>query len=511
MTDHLLHRNVSGLFPPSKRGEDRSRVGVEQELLTRDACDGSAVADRAGTRAVAGAPYERWVGFEPGGQLELSLPCAPLPTTWPRCWDADDRLAARGLRSRRHRCSTPLRSTPLAGGSRCSSPAARYVGMERHFDRIGPAGRRMMRQTASTQVCLDWWPGEAGREQWRLALLAGPFLAATFARSSGPGSRLATWLAVDPARTAYDDRLLRGDDPVAAYADFAADAAVFGLPGGDPTEPTSFATWARAHELDDPVVAHHLSTLFPPVRPRGRYLEVRFLDVQPDDLVAPVVAAPQPTAVRRRHPPPGPPAGAVRRPAVRRPLGAGCARHPDRLLDRGTALLRLRRRAPPGPAPTLVGAAGHPMSALFVVDPLDGLDAGIDSNVGLMAADERRGRAGVGVRARGPRPGRRTAGRPRAADRAASADRRAATTAGWSSRRGSTRSSSACSTWPTRWRWCCCGSTRRWTRATCARRTCSTSPPTRACRWSTGPAGVRELQEKLLGAAASPTCARRRW
>jgi glutamate--cysteine ligase len=130
--------------------------------------------------------------------------------------------------------------------------------MQAHFDSIGPAGRRMMRQTAGTQVCLDWWPGRAGLEQWRLLLLAGPFLAAALNRSS----RLATWLAVDPDRTGFDDRLLHGDDPVAAYADSAAGATRF---------------------VDD-----HLSTLFPPVRPRGRYLEVRFLDALPDDRVAPV-------------------------------------------------------------------------------------------------------------------------------------------------------------------------------------------------------------------------------
>ena len=99
--------------------------------------------------------------------------------------------------------------------------------MQAHFDTVGPAGRRMMRCTASTQVCLDWWPGRAGLEQWRVLNLAGPFLAAAFARSAGPGSRLATWLAVDPDRTAFDDRLLRGDDPVAAYAAFAAGATAF--------------------------------------------------------------------------------------------------------------------------------------------------------------------------------------------------------------------------------------------------------------------------------------------
>ena len=57
--------------------------------------------------------------------------------------------------------------------------------------------------------------------------------------------------------------------PVGAYADFAAGAQVF-VAGG----------------LDA-----HLTTLFPPVRPRGRYLEVRFLDVQEVDDVAAIAGA----------------------------------------------------------------------------------------------------------------------------------------------------------------------------------------------------------------------------
>jgi glutamate--cysteine ligase len=116
----------------------------------------------------------------------------------------------------------------------------------------------MMRRTASTQVCLDWWPGVAGIEQWRVLNLAGPFLAAAFARSSGPDGRLSTWLAVDPERTGFDDRLLRSPgDPAKAYAAFAAGATAF-----------------------TQTPAEHLTTLFPPVRPRTTYLEVRFLDAQ---------------------------------------------------------------------------------------------------------------------------------------------------------------------------------------------------------------------------------------
>lgn len=286
--NHVLHRAVSELFP-GPRTTRTLGVGIEHELLARDAADGAAVAVERVRRAVAGAPYRRWVGFEPGGQVELSLPCFLSVSRLARNWCS----TISGLRLDCARAGVLLDDSPVDPRPPDTVPlqltSPRYLGMQRHLDRIGPAGRRMMRHTASTQVCLDWWAGRAGWEQWRLLLLAGPFLAAAFARSSGPGSRLATWRSVDPGRTAYDDRLLRGVDPVAAYADFAAGAAVFAMPEADETdEPATFATWASTHDVDDAAVAHHLSTLFPPVRPRGRYLEVRFLDVQPDELVVPL-------------------------------------------------------------------------------------------------------------------------------------------------------------------------------------------------------------------------------
>jgi len=263
MNEH--RRSATALFP-SRRQARTTRVGVEQELLAFDATTGEAVAIERVRRAVAGTPLAGSVAFEPGGQVELNQPCEPCPASLGRaflagvgelrgrCADAGVRLEAEPVDPR------PLDRLPL----QLHSP--RYLAMQDHFDRIGPAGRRMMRQTAGTQVCLDWWPGAAGLEQWRLLLLAGPYLAAALNRSFAPDSRLATWIAVDPDRTGFDDRLLRGDDPVAAYSSFARRAARFVSP------------------------ADHLSTLFPPVRPRGHYLEIRFLDVQPDDRVPEVAA-----------------------------------------------------------------------------------------------------------------------------------------------------------------------------------------------------------------------------
>ncbi len=257
MKAQQIRPHVARLFPDG--GPRTTRLGVEHELVSFDHETGAAVPIDRIREATRNGAYADHLTFEPGGQVELNLPCVAGPVALAQRLRADLTALRADLASAGVRLHTkavdprPADEVPL----QLTSP--RYVAMQRHFDTIGPAGRRMMRRTASTQLCLDWWPGAAGLEQWRLLNLAGPFLAAAFARSTGQSSRLATWLAVDPGRTAFDDRLLRGDDPVAAYADFAAHAAVF-VTGG----------------IDD-----HLTTLFPPVRPRGRYLEVRFLDVQP--------------------------------------------------------------------------------------------------------------------------------------------------------------------------------------------------------------------------------------
>ncbi|MEO6471120.1 MAG: glutamate-cysteine ligase family protein [Aeromicrobium sp.] len=257
-----IRRQVSRLF---SGGPMSTRVGIEHELIVADAAHGSAVPIERVRAATCHAPYARYLGFEPGGQVELSLPVEPDPTI------LATRLSStvEALRADCAAAGIRLYDTPVDPRSadevalQLTSP--RYLAMQDRFDSLGSAGRRMMRRTASTQLCLDWWSGRVGLEQWRLLNLAGPSLAAAFARSIGPESRLATWLAVDPTRTAFDDRLIEGSDPVEAYANFAAGAVPFTEPGD---------------------VAQHLTTLFPPVRPRGRYLEVRFLDVQPSAKVA---------------------------------------------------------------------------------------------------------------------------------------------------------------------------------------------------------------------------------
>ena len=282
--------------------------------------------------------------------------------------------------------------------------------------------------------------------------LAGPWLAAAYARSTGPGSRLATWLEVDPDRTAFDGRLLVGD-PVEAYERFARGAARFAEP--------------------------HLSTLFPPVRPRGTYLEVRYLDAQPLDRVEQVVEVLATLAydadVRARvlH--------------ELEPLA-------HRLGDYWRAAAAGVPRVPSG---------GRGMSILFVTDPLDGLLADIDATVGLMTAAPGRGCRRLGLRSRGPGASSRDGcgpGPPGACSRAHPrrrppvADRVAVVRRGRDGRRRRGRDAS---------RSRCCASTHRSTRATCTRPTSSTSRSPPGVRVVNDPAGVRAMHEKLRRAGAA--------
>jgi len=265
-----LRATVEAMFAPARYP---GLVGVELELIP--------VTDTPLPRPVApewlAAGFDAGLvkaaapSFEPGGQLELSPP--PRPTVADLVADIEVLLrraiaiaAARGIRLEAvglnpyHSCAdVPLRL-----------PTPRYLAMQQAFDEVGQDGRRMMRLTASLQIAVDLLPGRAGHEQWLVANLAGPPLAAAFANSAvaagSPagisGARTRIWQNADLRRTGYDGRHLDLTDPVGAYAAFAAAAPRLPIP-----------------EAEQP--SYHLSTLFPPVRPRGGYLEVRYLDAQP--------------------------------------------------------------------------------------------------------------------------------------------------------------------------------------------------------------------------------------
>ncbi|MFF1422269.1 ergothioneine biosynthesis glutamate--cysteine ligase EgtA [Streptomyces sp. NPDC058280] len=234
--------------------------------------------------------------FEPGGQLELSSPPAAslMECITSTAADLDTVRPA-------------LRTSGLAlaglGQDPWHSPhrmlrEPRYDAMETYLDRIGPAGRAMMRSTASIQVCLDAGheePGPLGYgRRWQLAHLLGAVLVAAFANSPMRENRLtgwrstrqALWTQLDPARTTAPP--VRRE-PRGAWAAHALDTPVMCIRAAEGPwavpERLTFRDWIRSGLPRPPVRAdldYHLTTLFPPVRPRG-HLELRMIDAQPGE------------------------------------------------------------------------------------------------------------------------------------------------------------------------------------------------------------------------------------
>ncbi|MBT2452707.1 ergothioneine biosynthesis glutamate--cysteine ligase EgtA [Streptomyces sp. ISL-43] len=249
--------------------------------------------------AARALPLGSGITVEPGGQLELSS--APA-TSLTGCLDGlqADLAAVRGALRDQGLVLRGLGQDPRRPQRRMlTSP--RYDAMETYFDRTGPAGRAMMCTSASVQLCVDAGheePGPLGHgRRWRLAHLLGAVLVAAFANSpahEGPYAgwrcaRQGIWSDLDTRRSLAPP--LDGE-PRGAWTRQALDTEVMcvrahgeGAPWAVPRGLT-FRDWLRSGGGPRPPTAedldYHLTTLFPPVRPRG-HLELRMIDAQPGD------------------------------------------------------------------------------------------------------------------------------------------------------------------------------------------------------------------------------------
>lgn len=239
-------------------------------------------------------PGNSRVTFEPGGQMELSTLPFPSMAEALRAVGSDARTVEAILRSRGYE-----RVVTAVDGRRVPARVltkARYMAMEEFFAAAGPSGAWMMMNTASTQVNISHDQADPYR-RWRLLHQVGPVLIAAFANSPGTDRqgrtwkslRQAIWWDIDPRRTRP---VAETGDPARAWLDYALSADLFfineegssGVRGIGIGPGFSFGDWMQhGHDLGWPTVedfAYHLSTLFPPVRPRG-WLEIRFLDALP--------------------------------------------------------------------------------------------------------------------------------------------------------------------------------------------------------------------------------------
>jgi glutamate--cysteine ligase len=198
-----------------------------------------------------------------------------------------------------------LGTDPLRAPARVN-PGPRYQAMERHFASTcnGAAGSAMMTSTASMQINLDAGPADGWAERMRLAHALGPTMMAVAANSPMLANRFSGWCstrqriwgALDAARCGPVSRT-SSVDPCGDWARYALQAPVMLVHVPEPVPVTSrvrFSDWitgriplgGRRPTIAD--LDYHLTTLFPPVRPR-RWLEIRYLDIVPDALWPAVV------------------------------------------------------------------------------------------------------------------------------------------------------------------------------------------------------------------------------
>jgi glutamate--cysteine ligase len=237
------------------------------------------------------------LSVEPGGAVELSGPPVDGVLAAIEAMTSDQAVlraafaeAGLGL--------VMLGADPLRPAKRVN-PGARYRAMEQFFaaSRSGVAGAAMMTSTASVQVNLDAGPRAGWAARVRLAHALGPTMVAIAANSPLLGGEFSGWLStrqrvwsqLDSARCG-PILTASGDDPGTDWARYALKAPVMLVHEPDAVPVTRyvpFADWAdgravlggrrpTAYDLD-----YHLTTLFPPVRPR-QWLEIRYLDSVPN-------------------------------------------------------------------------------------------------------------------------------------------------------------------------------------------------------------------------------------
>ncbi|MFI9214485.1 ergothioneine biosynthesis glutamate--cysteine ligase EgtA [Streptomyces werraensis] len=283
-----------------KTGPPR-RLGVEVEWLVHESRDPRLPVSRerleAAYAALREVPLRSTLTVEPGGQLELSsLPAASLTECLATV--SADLDAVRAVLRRDGLSLAGMGHDPWRIPHRFLRQP-RYDAMEAALDRTGAAGRFMMCTSASVQVCVDAGheePGPLGHvRRWWMAHLLGAVLVAVFANSPVSAGRPTGWLSTRQLRWAQIGAGRAGAppldaDPRGAWARHVLDAPVMCVRRDDDgpwevPEDLSFRHWTRRRAPRAPThddLDYHVTTLFPPVRPRG-HLELRMMDAQPGE------------------------------------------------------------------------------------------------------------------------------------------------------------------------------------------------------------------------------------
>ena len=178
-------------------------------------------------------------------------------------------------------------------------PKRRYAIMAPHMLRVGSLGQRMMKQTATVQVNLDYASERDAMTKLRVGMGVAPLLTAMFANSPLSDGRLNgllsfrghIWTDTDAARCGLLPFVFKDSCSFADYVEYALDVPMYFVvrdgQWNDMTALTFRSFWKNGHQGQRATLTDwnmHLTTLFPEVRLKG-YIEMRSIDSQSPDLM----------------------------------------------------------------------------------------------------------------------------------------------------------------------------------------------------------------------------------
>ncbi len=295
------------------------RIGTEYEKVAVWAANGQAVpftggieevlrrlADRHGWqpviedgRTIALQGPGASVTLEPGGQLELSgMQCESVHCTQSEFAEHVQQIV--GIGDELGIAFLGLGMQPLSTLEQIEwVPKRRYGIMAPYMLRVGSLGQRMMKQTATVQVNIDYGSERDAMLKMRVGMGIAPLLTAMFANSPLSDGRLNhfmscrghIWTDTDAARCGLLPFVFNAACGFSEYVEYALDVPMYFLVRGDRwfdmTALTFRRFWTDGYQGERATLADwnaHLTTLFPEVRLKG-YIEVRSIDSQPPELM----------------------------------------------------------------------------------------------------------------------------------------------------------------------------------------------------------------------------------
>jgi glutamate--cysteine ligase len=319
--DHLVE-----YFTSAAKARSEWRIGTEYEKVAVRVAGGHAVpfSGRDGIEALLVQLAERYgwvpveedgrvvalrgekaaITLEPGGQLELSgEKCESIHCARAEFDRHIDEIVTIG-----GEMGIAFLGLGMQPVSRLAEiefvPKRRYGIMGPHMLRVGTLGQRMMKQTATVQVNMDYGSEADAMFKMRTGMGLAPLINAMFANSPLSDGDLNgflslrghIWTDTDPARCGLLPFVFRDNAGFDDYIEYALGVPMYFIVRDgrwyDMTAHTFRDFWQNGHQGHRATMEdwnNHLTTLFPEARLKG-YIEIRSADSQAPEMMLAVPA-----------------------------------------------------------------------------------------------------------------------------------------------------------------------------------------------------------------------------